>query len=118
MVYYFLFITLKKNFSLFILKALKDILLHFKFVNWRIRFLMSRTGYFSLNVHCFLFKGCKILTRRKVKKEVRRFVVQEFVKTCNDLVPIVGCRRNLGVVLPLLLELKFRRFFRSESKKK
>ena len=23
----------------------KDILQHFKFVNWRIRFLMSRTGY-------------------------------------------------------------------------
>ena len=25
----------------------KDILQHFKFVNWRIRFLMSRTGYLS-----------------------------------------------------------------------
>ena len=33
----------------FILKALKDILQHFKFVNWRIRgfvFLMSRTSYY------------------------------------------------------------------------
>ena len=64
------------------------------------------------------FKSCKVLTRRKVKKKNRRFAVQEFVKTCYDLVPIVGCRKNLGVVLPLLLELKFRKFFRSESKKK
>ena len=40
------------------------------------------------------------------------------MKTGDDLVPRVGCRRNLGVVLLLLLELKFGRFFRSESKKK
>ena len=39
MVYYFLFITSKKHFKpcFFVLKALKDILQHFKFVNWRIR---------------------------------------------------------------------------------
>ena len=44
MVYYFLFITLKKHFKpcFFILKALKDILQHFKFVNWWIgEFLVS-----------------------------------------------------------------------------
>ena len=50
MVYYFLFITLKKHFkpNFFILKAFKDIFQDFKFVNWRIgglvAFLMSRTG--------------------------------------------------------------------------
>ena len=50
MVYYFLTFTLKKHFKscFFILKALKDILQHFTFVNLWIRgfvFLMSRTGY-------------------------------------------------------------------------
>ena len=48
MLYYFLFITLKN-----ILKALKDILQHFKFVNWWIRgfvLLLSQTGYL------FIFK--------------------------------------------------------------
>ena len=48
-VYYFLS-YFKKHFKpcFFILKALKDPLQHFKFVNWWIRgfvFLMSRTGY-------------------------------------------------------------------------
>ena len=39
MVYYFLFVTLKKHFKpfFFIFKALKDILQHFKFVNWWFR---------------------------------------------------------------------------------
>ena len=43
MVYYFLFITSKTFQALPF--HFKDILQHFKFVNWRIRFLMSRTGY-------------------------------------------------------------------------
>ena len=51
MVYYFLFITLKTfKPCFFILKALNDILQHFRFLNWWIGgfvFLMSGTGYSS-----------------------------------------------------------------------
>ena len=45
MVHLFLFITLKKHITLALFFYFKDILQHFEFVNWRIRFLMSRTGY-------------------------------------------------------------------------
>ena len=55
MVYNKLFVIWKKHFKpfFFILKALKDILQHFKFVNWRIAgfiFFMSRTGYMFLSI--------------------------------------------------------------------
>ena len=42
LIYYF---KIQFKLCVFILKALRDILQHFKFVNWWFRFLMSRTGY-------------------------------------------------------------------------
>ena len=44
---------------------LKDILQHFKFVNWRIRFLMSRTGYSKL-------------------VQILQFKIGNFVKPCGE----------------------------------
>ena len=83
MVYYFLSITLKKHSKpcLFILKALKDILHHFKFVNWRIRvfvfwcheqvigFLALQPGYMNHNSPLLL---CFSRTCRCKRKNSRR----------------------------------------------
>ena len=76
MVYQFLFITLKKHFKpcFFILKALKDILQHFKFVNWWIGgfvFLMSWTGYPSypwwIGYATTYHQRCNVLTGLKMR---------------------------------------------------
>ena len=68
MVYYFLFLKyFKKHFKpcFFILKALKDILQYFKFVNWRIR------GFVT---------WCHV----KVRRKQLQIESSGFVKTCHE----------------------------------
>ena len=61
---YYLIHYFKNHFKpcFFISKIFKDILQHFKFVNWWIRFLMSRTGYqceYCLQQYVFGVKNLK-----------------------------------------------------------
>ena len=60
MVSYFLFITLKKHFKpcfFLILKALKDILQHFKLVNWWFRFFDVTNSLIDIHQHEFQNKN-------------------------------------------------------------
>ena len=59
MVSYFLFITLKNILSLvfLILKALKDILQHFKLVNWWFRFFDVTNSLIDIHQHEFQNKN-------------------------------------------------------------